>query len=266
MPYKSYDHTFVVCAYGESPYLLDCLNSLRNQSLPSKIIVSTTTPNTHIANLCAKYSIEMFINKGLPGIGRDWNRALSHVKTPLATIAHQDDVYLPGYTESMLNNFNKARNPLIYFCDYGEIRDSGIRDGSALLRIKRLMLLPLRNRNLWRNISLRRLILAFGSPIGCPAVSYNLEKLSLPLFNEKMKCSLDWDAWERISKLQGEFIYESSIHMRHRIHSESETSHLIEDDTRTKEDYEMMRRFWPRPIARYLTRLYKLSQKSNREK
>ncbi|MBB3280007.1 glycosyltransferase involved in cell wall biosynthesis [Slackia isoflavoniconvertens] len=263
MIYEPSDHTFVVCAYGESPYLRYCLDSVCNQNICSHVIVSTSTPNSYIAELCDEFSVECFENAGAPGIGKDWNRALSHVETPLATIAHQDDVYLPEYAESLLDCFNRSKVPLIYFCAYGEIRGNEIIDYSPLLNIKRFMLSPLKNPKHWKSVGLRRLILSFGSPISCPSVSYNLERMHLPLFNEEMKCSLDWDAWERISMLRGDFVYDSTVRMRHRIHPGSETSHLIEDSTRTNEDYEMMCRFWPRALAGCMNRLYSLSQKSN---
>ena len=75
-----------------------------------------------------------------------------------------------------------------------------------------------------------------------------------------MKCSLDWQTWERLSKLNGDFYYDTSILMRHRIHEEPETSHLIADNTRSVEDLEMMCKFWPRPIAKIINHFYAKSQ------
>lgn len=57
-------------------------------------------------------------------------------------------------------------------------------------------------------------------------------------------------------------LYYQSL-MYHRIHEESETSIIIGDNVRTKEDYEMFCMFWPKPIAKVLTRFYASSQKSN---
>lgn len=263
MTYKASDHTFVVCAYGESTFLDECVKSVCFQELITNVIVSTSTPNEFIANVCEKYSVPLWVNDGEPGIGKDWNRALSHVETSLATIAHQDDVYLPSYSEKLLSAFNEAENPLLFFCDYGEIRRDQNADSSCLLNVKRVMLSPLKNKCNWNNIFLRRRILSLGSAISCPSVSFNLDVIPRPIFNEEMKCSLDWEAWERISRMDGAFVYEPTIQMRHRIHENSETSHLINDNTRTNEDYEMMRRFWPRPIAYLINKAYRVSQSSN---
>ena len=51
--------------------------------------------------------------------------------------------------------------------------------------------------------------------------------------------------------------------MYHRIHEGSETSALIKDNTRTAEDREMLRRFWPAPIAWALNLAHGLGRKSN---
>jgi hypothetical protein len=51
--------------------------------------------------------------------------------------------------------------------------------------------------------------------------------------------------------------------MGHRIHEESETTKTIEDNRRTLEDYEILSRFWPKPIAKLIARIYKKSEKNN---
>ena len=42
---KSNKHTFAVCAYKESPYLEECIQSVQNQTVQSKVIMTTSTPN-----------------------------------------------------------------------------------------------------------------------------------------------------------------------------------------------------------------------------
>ena len=37
-------HTFVICAYGESPYLEACIRSLLSQTEKSRILCATSTP------------------------------------------------------------------------------------------------------------------------------------------------------------------------------------------------------------------------------
>ena len=78
-----------------------------------------------------------------------------------------------------------------------------------------------------------------------------------------MKCSLDWETWERFSRLDGSFVYSASILMRHRIHEGSETTASIKDETRSREDLEMFLKFWPKPLARILNYFYSFSMRSN---
>lgn len=102
-----------------------------------------------------------------------------------------------------------------------------------------------------------------GDPICCPSVMFVKNNLPNPVFTVKFRASEDWQAWERLSRLKGTFVYVNEPLMYHRIHEESETSIIIGDNDRTKEDFEMFCMFWPRPIAKLLTHFYASSQKSN---
>ena len=44
-------HTFVICAYKESEYLEECIKSVKNQSVRSKVIIATSTDNLFIREL-----------------------------------------------------------------------------------------------------------------------------------------------------------------------------------------------------------------------
>lgn len=261
--YSKYNHTFVVCAYGESPYLIDCVESLLNQSIQSNVIISTSTPNDLIASVADRYGLPLFINEGAAGIAHDWNCAVNHCPTELITIAHQDDVYSCSYVESMLERVNQSRKPLIFFTDYEELRDGSVCSSSLLLNIKRILLFPLKSKQLSSKKFVKRLSLSFGSSICCPSVTLVLPNLKTPIFKEGFKSNLDWEAWEQISQLDGDFCYCSEKLTRHRIHSGSETSALIKDNTRTTEDYLMLRKFWPDKIARLINVLYSKGQNSN---
>jgi hypothetical protein len=83
------------------------------------------------------------------------------------------------------------------------------------------------------------------------------------VFQHGFRADEDWQAWERLSRCKGEFVYSTQVLTYHRIHEESETSKILEDNARTEEDYVMFRKFWPKPIAKLLTRLYGTSEKSN---
>lgn len=124
---KEYNnHTFVICAYKESPYLEECIKSIENQTIKSNILMITSTPNEHIKKLALKYGIELFINNGESGIGPDWNFGVSCSKTDLVTIAHQDDIYNKNYLAEIIKGYEKDSNCSIIFGNYREIKNGEI--------------------------------------------------------------------------------------------------------------------------------------------
>lgn len=274
--YTPQDHTFVICAYQESPYLEDCIQSLTTQTRPSSIIMVTSTPSSHLEKLAARYHIPYYLNTtDKHGIAGDWNFGVSKTTSALITIAHQDDVYKPTYTEEMLAALNcsvasrgaRAHTPLLYFTDYYELRDGKEVASNNLLAIKRALLSPLRLRIFASSRWWRLRILGMGNPICCPSVTLLRSVLTLlsrdEFFDADFGSNLDWQTWAAIARLQGSFVYNPLPLMCHRIHGGSETSRLIENHARDEEDFEMLASFWPRPIARVLHAVYKRGQKSN---
>ena len=145
--YKAEDHTFVICAYKESPYLEDCIRSVLHQNVRGKICLTTSTPNQYIAALAQKYQIPVFANPVSEGIAADWNFAVASAKTRLVTLAHQDDLYEPSYTEKIIQAANICQDPIIFrllgaarrsekseqFCDEGEASDAFALASPSLL-------------------------------------------------------------------------------------------------------------------------------------
>lgn len=263
MRYTEKEHTFAICAYKESKYLEECILSLINQTVKSNILMVTSTPNEHIKRLSQKYDIPLYIRNGKSDIAQDWNFAYEQAKTQLVTIAHQDDIYCDNYLLDVLQSVNKSKKPLIIFGDYGEIRDAKTVLDNRILKIKKIMLFPLRWKGLWTSRFVRRRILAFGSAICCPSVTYVKNNLPKILFESGYKSDLDWQAWEKFSKIRGSFVYCNTVLMLHRIHEESATTKIIADSNRTKEDYDMYCKFWPKWIAGFLIKFYEKSQDSN---
>lgn len=254
------DHTFCLCAYGESEYLESCMQSLLSQNVQTNIVVATATPNSHIEQLCKKYNLELHVRDGQPGIAPDWNFALSCAKTPLATLAHQDDFYLLDYSEQALEYINSEPDTLLYFTNYAELHNGETIANNALLRTKRILISPLKIKGFRHSKFVRRRILSFGTSICCPSVTMNLPRLQDPVFIDRMRADLDWEAWANASKLDGAFVYNPKICMLHRIHEGSETSACLHDDTRAQEDLYMFKQFWPSPIAHLLNTLYASSR------
>lgn len=256
-------HTYAICAYKESPYLEECIQSIKSQTVQSEILIATSTPNDYICAMSEKYNVPLFVNQGERGITQDWNFAYKQAKTDLVTIAHQDDMYLPHHLSEVMKLEQKCVNPLILFTDYAELRGKEVVLENRLLRIKRMMLFPLRFSGLWNSKFVRRRILSIGCPICCPAVTFVKANLPEVIFEAGFRSDEDWEAWEKLSKRNGAFAYSCIVGMYHRIHEESETTIILGDNARSQEDFVMFSKFWPKPIAKFLTRIYASAEKSN---
>ena len=220
--------------------------------------------NLAIKEIAKKYELPMYVNTGKTSIADDWNFAVSCVDTDLVTLAHQDDIYEKNYLKYILAGYKKAENPIILFTDYGELRNNKIVLKNKLLVIKRMLLFILRCPAMWNNILVRRRILSLGSAICCPAVTLNKKMIEEPLFENNMKSNIDWQAWEKLSRKRGAFVYIPKKAMFHRIHEESTTSKILEDCERRNEDLIMFRKFWPEFIAKMIEKIYQKSEKSNK--
>lgn len=255
------NHTFAICAYKESQYLEECIQSLKKQTVKSNIIMCTSTPNDYIKDLAKKYEIELFINNGEHGIGPDWNFAVSSAKTDLVTVAHQDDIYNENYLEEISKLYEKYNDFSIAFGNYREIKNGEIIPLTKNLKIKKFLLSSLKKNNKSRRA--KRNALKLGSSICCPCVTVNKKVLGDKPYRTELKCDLDWDSWYQFSKLDNPFAYVDKEIMCHRIHEESTTSSLIENNIRLEEDYQMFCKFWPKPIAKFLMHFYKNAVKTN---
>ena len=261
-------HTFVVLAYKESQYLERCIKSVKEQEYAGKVVIATSTPNGFINSLAEKYKIDVIVNpEPGQGIGYDFDFAANCVQSDIVTIAHQDDIYDYTYSSEVVKAYRKDPHAIIIFSDYYEIRNREKVYTNINLKIKRLLLLPLRVPGVRRTNLAKRLVIAFGNPICCPAVSFVKSNINRKdIFASHMKCNVDWLGWERLSRGKGNFIYINKRLMGHRIHEESTTTDIIKDNIRTVEDREMFSKFWPQWIVKILNRFYIRSEKSNRIK
>lgn len=263
--YSSKDHTFVVCAYKESAYLEELIRSLMAQTVKSRILVSTSTPNPWIRSLCDKYGLPMVVNQGESSISKDWNYGYNAAETPLVTIAHQDDIYEPDFLKETLKELNRRKNSevQIAFTDYFEVKNGAKVYKNKLLTVKRILLLPMRWKKLGEIRFFKRRILSLGNPICCPAVTLNKALLGDTVFDEQYRNSCDYQTWARLAGEKGGFLYVPGKLMGHRIHAESTTTKNVAEGIRKAEDFEIMCQFWPRPIAAAINKLYAKSEESN---
>ena len=291
-----YQHEFVICAYQDSPYLEECILSLRAQTLASGIRIATSTPGKSIQDLSDRYGLPLILHskaiesaKGgasestgskdievgagpaefgkIGGIASDWNAALDASDADYITLVHQDDRYEPDYAEKILFALKEAakrgETPLIAFTDYYEIRNGRREDSNENLGIKRILLRPLVSRQMRHMKWAKRFAICLGNSICCPSVTYVKAQLPENPFRGEMGSNIDWQLWEELSRQRGSFLYVPQQLMGHRIHEASTTSALIEDSRRSREDLYMLEKFWPKGMAAMIEHVYRKAQKSN---
>lgn len=252
-------HAFVVPAYGESPYLEACLDSLMAQRAPRRIVVTTSTPNARVAAACGSRDIDLIVHAPNRGIGPDWNFALDTAPTGLVTLAHQDDVYERDYATRIQAMHLRHPGAGILFCESHERDPAGRkRPLSRALAVKRFLARTafLGTESVQGGIRLR-VLLGLGNAIACPAVTINRVVLGSFRFREDLRTNMDWFAWLEASR-RAPLCYVPDALVGHRVHDESETSRCIEDGSRHQEDEMVFREFWPAPAASLLSRVYRI--------
>jgi len=259
----SYTHSFVVPAYGDSPYLPECVSSLMSQTRSSEVLIATSTPSPYLSDVAKQFGVPLFVGNHQSGISRDWNFALAQATTDFVTVTNHDEVYDTEYAEKVMAAAERAHHPIMVFTDYVELRDNEIVSTNLVMRIKRLMNAPLRPRWAQRSKFIRNRVLSVGDPIMWPTVAFNRSRFPDYRFDEDYINDLDWDICQRMAQESGSFIYLPQVLMKHRIHSGTVTSEGIKQGRRRAEDYQMLRRYWPVPIAKLVAAFYAHAETSN---
>lgn len=259
------EHTFAVTAYGQSPYLEECIRSLCKQTVKSEIVIATSTPSVFLERLSEKYRVPLAVNSLYGGIAVDWSFAYRACATKYVTLAHQDDIYLPEYAGFCLAQAKKnSGDDLIIFTDYSNLRGNKVVDIDAELVIKRALLLAFLLKPGIRSAFIKRRILSFGNPIACPSVMYNKDAIGHFEFSKNFQCDMDWDAWFRLSRRRGSFVYARRRLMLHRIHKDSQLAAATMNKIKKKEDELIFKSFWPGPAAKMLAGIYFFASKASK--
>lgn len=259
-------HAFVIPAYGDSPYLPACLDSIVGQTRPdSAVVIATSTPSDYLTEIARRYRVPLRVNPRHANIGNDWNFALRAADASWITLAHQDDSYRPDYLERMTLALAGTSDASIAFSDFVETSENGPRPLHLNMRVKRyLTRRAFGGEGVIRDERSKRRLLAWGNPVCCPSVVHNRAALADFQFTENLQSNLDWEAWLQLAARPGAFVYLREPLVTRRIHLQSETSALIAGRRRADEDRAMFERFWPAPVAALIMTVYRASYIANR--
>lgn len=263
------NHTFAICAYQESPYLEQCIQSVTRQSEKTEVILCTSTPNQYIQKLADKYRIPVYIREGQSDIQEDWNFAYQQAKTDYVTITHQDDVYHKDYAKEVLYCIRRYPETLIAMTDYKILNEKNQVRGDISLLIKQILKLPLRLSFLADKKFVKLAVQSLGNAICCPSVCYHKckiqeqqQSLETPLFQSKMKYALDWETFYELAQLKGRFTYVPQILFYYRIHETNTTIKCLQNHRKIEEEMQMFSKFWPKWVVKMIMVGYQISYKS----
>lgn len=271
-------HAFVICAFGKSPYLENCIRSLLRQTAPSEIYIATSTPSEHIRRLARKYGLPLWVRQGESGIREDWLFAWREggKRKRLITIAHQDDCYCRDYAKTVLAMYERYPDMTLFCSDYVTLktRESRMADGTYypvqtricagdLVRlVKKLLRLPLRFRFYANRTWVKKSALIFGNSICCPSCTYNYSLIGDHMFDSGYSFALDWENLLSLAERPGRFVCVEEPLIAYRVHSGAATKKCIEDHRREADEASMFRKLWPDWMASLLMRFYKQSYKA----
>ncbi len=250
------DHTFAVCAYKDSPYLEECIRSLKRQSVPTNVILCTSTPSEYIVSIAGKYEIPVFVRNGVSDIQDDWNFAYETAATRLVTIAHQDDCYHRNYVQEVLACWEKYPDTTVFATDCAIAKNGQIQKPGLVQLVKAILRMPLRMHKLADRTWVKKAALIFGNPVICPSCTYDKYALGQPLFDSEFKFALDWDTMWKLAGRTGRFICVERPLIRYRIHEEATTKACIADNRRSREEVAMFTKIWPKPVVKLLMFFY----------
>ena len=252
---KTDRHTFVVCAYKQSEYLETCVRSVLRQTIQSKVVMCTSTPNHHIETIAKKYRLKLYIREGESNIRDDWNFAISCADTPLVTIAHQDDIYHSRYVESMLDAFNARPDATIFFSGYRPVKN-GIVSLDANCIIRAMLRAPMCVDGLAGIRFFKRLIFSLGNSVCCPTVTYAVDRVGKPVFTSSYKYNIDWDTFRKLAQLPGSFAYDPHALVGYRVHAGATSKQYIDNSGRFEEDKRMFTEIWGKTTAQMIMKFY----------
>lgn len=251
----STNHTFALCAHGESEYLEECLNSLVNQTVPTNVILCTSTPNGLIKRLAEQYCVPLHINPNSNcGMQQSWNFAVEMSQTDYVTVCHQDDYYDADYFASIQTLLGQP-DILMLHTGYLDVLD-GNKISNMNCRLKRFLNFPLQFRPLQASKFVKTRAFSLGNSVSCPSCTYNKAMIASPFFTSKLEFSCDWDLYVTLAKTSGRIVYVPKPLTYKRVHVDSATS-ATTIQLRTEEDLYLFKKLWPKPVAKLISMLHR---------
>lgn len=256
------NHTFAISAFRDSPYLEECIKSLKKQTVPSRIILCTSTPSFFLEEMAQAYDIPYYVRDGISNIQDDWNFAYEMADTSLVTIVHQDDKYHRDYVRYARRCWKFHPDTTVFCTDSAIIKNGEVQRPGLVEVVKKILRLPLRVGLFTNRVTVKRSVLMFGNPIICPSCTYHKGRLGTPLFRTDFEFALDWATMWELAGRPGRFVCNERRLLLYRVHAEAATKASIVNNRRAEEELRMYQMIWPKSFAKLLMHFYRKAYKT----
>lgn len=186
--------TFAIpCRDGER-HLQTLLESLLAQTVACRLLLvddASRDDSVALAESVAGARLEVVRNREPSGIPGNWNRCAQLVETEFFCLAHQDDVYLPGFAAELVEALTAAPAAAVAHCPARAIDDDGRPQRSRTERYKA---------RFWRRLppveapaqGFGRLFL--GNYVSCPSLVYRKAAFkAVGPFDAHFRFAPDWE-------------------------------------------------------------------------
>jgi glycosyltransferase involved in cell wall biosynthesis len=232
---------FLVPFKANINFLRETVNSIVGQTVTGwKATVFNDSPNSaEVDALVSALNDQRFsvVNNSSPlGIGGNWNAALAAAEAEFATLVHADDVLAPTYGAAVLDLHQRYPDSYGVFTGVRIIDHDGNRKRFSAPDLAKKVLHPFLSEPciVTGDDGLRSLLR--GDFIFCPTVTYRINRLQQPVFDERLRMSLDLHSFAE-AILRGErLVGTKAAHYYYRRHAASTTSSLNADSSRFTEE------------------------------
>ena len=189
--------TVAVPVFNGGLFLGQTLESLlRQQYEDFEIVVIDDGSTDDSVAIAESAGVRVERNEVRRGLAGNWNAAFAVAQTPFLLIAHQDDVYLPGFLAATSALLRRYPHAFIAHTRSMTIDASGFPIQTPASRYKDRFW-P-RDEPYERGQQIELEMLQRGNYIVCPAVLYRMEAVErIGAFDERYRFVPDWDYWTR---------------------------------------------------------------------
>ena len=214
--------TIVIPAYGESPYLDQCISSIVNSQGASVeiIVIDDASPSTFVRNISEKYfpRVSYLRNEKNLGVANNFNKALSTANSLFVQIVGQDDMIINSMVEVIhsANNYAEecfAIHPAVTVID-------GLGNSSfGMNEVVKSIIKP-HSKMAYSGDTLRRRLL-FGNWTYFPSIIWNKKLLPEAPFSDEYKYCMDLDLLLRMCVTDSSLFLSEKKGFHYRRHRDS---------------------------------------------